>query len=500
MPVSFNNVPNDVRVPLFYGEIDNSMASSGAAAALKRLIVAQMNDDATGTAGVLSIASRQGDVVAIAGDGSMLAAMYQTFRRGDPLGQIWVLPVKLTEGTAAIGKLAIAGTATEAGLLSAYIAGRRVRVTVANLMTAAAAATALANAINAAVNMPVKAVAAAGEVTLTAKWKGLTGNDIRLQMNRAGLANGERTPAGLTVTVTAMANGAGSPDMADVLAAVGDEEFEFICQPYTDTASLDACRDWMGDISGRWAWSSLLYGHVYSATRGTLGSLVAAGVVRNDQHVTVEGFEANVMAPAWEHAAAFTARTAVYISADVARPTQTGELVGIDAAPAGERFTLQERQALLSNGIATTTSGDGVVRIERGITTYQRNAYGQPDDSYLDSETMHTTGYVMRRLRSVITSKYGRHKLANDGTRFGDGQAIVTPSTIRAELIAEYRAMELEGIVENAELFAQYLIVERDVNNPNRINVLFPPDYVNQLRIFALLNQFRLQYPQQAAA
>lgn len=500
MSVSFNNIPNDVRVPLFYGEIDNSMASSGAAASMKRLIVAQMNDDATGAAGVLAIASRQSDVDAIAGDGSMLSAMYRTFRRGDPLGQIWVLPVKLATGTASTGKLTVTGAATEAGLLNAYIAGRRLRVTVANGMTAVAAGTALANAINAAVNMPVKAVAAGGEVTLTAKWKGLTGNDIRLEMNRAGLANGERTPAGLTVAVTAMAGGVGSPDMDDVLAAVGDEEFEFVCQPYTDTASLDACRDWMSDISGRWAWSSLIYGHVYSAMRGTLGSLVAAGVVRNDQHMTIAGFETNVMAPVWEVAAAFASRTAVFISADVARPTQTGELLGIDAAPPGERFMLQERQALLSNGIATITAGDGVVRIERGITTYQRNAYGQPDDSYLDSETMHTTAYAMRRLKSVITTKYGRHKLADDGTRFGDGQAIVTPSTIRAELVAEYRAMELEGIVENADLFEQYLIVERDANNPNRINVLFPPDYVNQLRILALLNQFRLQYPQQAAA
>lgn len=151
---------------------------------------------------------------------------------------------------------------------------------------------------------------------------------------------------------------------------------------------------------------------------------------------------------------------------------------------------------MLTNGIATTTSGDGSVRIDRAITTYQRNAYGQPDDSYLDSETMHTTAHVMRRLRNVITSKYGRHKLAADGTRFGDGQAIVTPSTLRAELISEYRAMERDGIVENAELFAEHLIVEIDANNPNRVNVLFPPDYVNQLRIFALLNQFRLQYQQ----
>ncbi|MDE2440503.1 MAG: phage tail protein, partial [Betaproteobacteria bacterium] len=85
-------------------------------------------------------------------------------------------------------------------------------------------------------------------------------------------------------------------------------------------------------------------------------------------------------------------------------------------------------------------------------------------------------------------------KLANDGTRFGAGQAIVTPSVIRGELMAEYSDMEELGLVENRTLFAKYLIVERDSSNPNRINVLLPPDLVNQLRIFALLNQFRLQY------
>ncbi|MFC3340683.1 hypothetical protein ACFOEY_19525 [Paracandidimonas soli] len=44
-------------------------------------------------------------------------------------------------------------------------------------------------------------------------------------------------------------------------------------------------------------------------------------------------------------------------------------------------------------------------------------------------------------------------------------------------------------------MFARYLIVERDEGNPNRVNVLFPPDYVNQLRIVAVRNEFRLQYP-----
>jgi phage tail sheath gpL-like len=65
---------------------------------------------------------------------------------------------------------------------------------------------------------------------------------------------------------------------------------------------------------------------------------------------------------------------------------------------------------------------------------------------------------------------------------------------IRGELLAAYSDMELDGIVENAKAFAAALIVERDTNNPNRVNVLLPPDYVNQLRVFALLNQFRLNY------
>ena len=104
---------------------------------------------------------------------------------------------------------------------------------------------------------------------------------------------------------------------------------------------------------------------------------------------------------------------------------------------------------------------------------------------------------VIRRLRTLVTSKYGRHKLANDGTRFGEGQAIVTPAVIKGELNGEYRIMERLGIVENSELFAKYLIVERD-GDSGRVNVLFPPDYVNGLRIFALLNQFRLQYQEAA--
>ncbi|NWB89831.1 phage tail sheath subtilisin-like domain-containing protein [Pseudomonas agarici] len=494
MAIGFSNIPADLRVPLFYAEMDNSAANS-ASSTLRRLIVAQVNDNATSPeVGGLVLVSSLAVAKNIGGQGSMLASMYDTWRKSDPIGEIWCLPLRNSTGAVAEADLQLSGAATESGVLNLYVAGVRVQAVVVSGATAAQAATTLALQINAAADLPVSAVATDGTVTLSCKWTGDSGNDISLQFNRLGKSNGEQTPAGLTIVTAKMAGGAGVPDQVAALAALGDEPFEFICQPWSDAASLSAWQAAMDDNVGRWSWSKQLFGHVYTAKRGTLGTLVAAGQARNDQHMTLLALEPGVAQPFWIQAAALAARTAVFISADASRPTQSGSLPGVDPAPASERFTLTERQSLLSYGIATAYYEGGYVRIQRAITTYQKNAYGQADNSYLDSETMHQSAFIVRRLQSVITSKYGRHKLAADGTRFGAGQPIVTPSTIRGELIAQYAKLELEGHVENAELFAEHLIVERDVQDPSRINVLFPPDYINGLRVFALLNQFRLQY------
>lgn len=496
--ISFSQISNDNRVPLFYAEMDPSQANSGSTQ-LRRLIIAPANDDATGSLDLV-IATQESEVRALAGVGSPLAEAYAQWRKGDPMGEVWVLPVRM-EGAAAVGKVAITGAATEPGVLSFYVGDDRIQVTIVNGMASNAVGAALASAINARGLCVSAQSAVAGEVvevSLTAKFKGLLGNDIRIGVNLRGAAGGERTPAGLALTLTQPTQGAGAPDVDELLSKVGDAEFEFIFHPFTDPASLDSFKVWMDDVSGRWAWSKMLYGHVYAARRGALGELVTAGRDRNDQHHTVHGFEMQTSAPCWKVGAAYVARQAVFISADPARPTQTGELVGISPPPAGKQFTMLERQSLLWSGIATSYCSVDAVRIERAITTYQRNAWGQPDDSYLDSETMHQSAYIIRFLKGRITSKYGRHKLANDGTRFGDGQAIVTPSIIRNELIAAYMELESRGIVENEEAFREHLIVERDSSNPNRVNILFPPDYVNQLRVVALLNQFRQQYPQSA--
>jgi phage tail sheath gpL-like len=56
--------------------------------------------------------------------------------------------------------------------------------------------------------------------------------------------------------------------------------------------------------------------------------------------------------------------------------------------------------------------------------------------------------------------------------------------------------MEFEGYVQGSDIFAQAIVVEQDSSNPNRVNVLWPGVLINQLRIFALLAQFRLSTTQ----
>ena len=139
---------------------------------------------------------------------------------------------------------------------------------------------------------------------------------------------------------------------------------------------------------------------------------------------------------------------------------------------------------MLYDGVSTTTvDADGRIIIERLITTYKTTPIGAADISYLDVNTPLTLGYLRATFRNRFLRKFPRHKLADDGTRYGPGQAVVTPKVAKAECIAIFREWEDAGLVEGIDQFKTDLIVERNANDPNRLDILLPPDLVNQLRV-----------------
>ena len=497
--IPFVNIPEGLRVPLFYAEVDNSQANS-ATAVQRGLIVAQMLATGTATPDVPVLSGGSRIDTAAFGLGSMALAMINEWRLNDQAGELWVLPVAdPSAAVAATGSVAFAGTASGAGLVNLYVAGIKTAIRVSSFMQASEVASALADAINANPALPVTATATTDTLALTASHGGALGNDIDVQLNFYGAQQGEVLPPGITAIVTPMASGAGVPDFTLALANCSDLTFDFIAFPYTDTASLDAVKLFLDDQTGRWSWSQMLYGGVFSAHRGTVGALQTFGLTRNDQHASVMGF-AGSPSPVWIWAAGYCAVAAVALRDDPARPTHGLSIAGLLAPQSPANFSIAERQTLLYSGVATfVTADDGTVRINGDITTYQQNAFGSPDDSYLKIQTLYNLQFILRGLNTLVTSKYGRMKLADDGTKFATGSAIVTPSTVRGDIIGSYRQLELTGKVQGTDAFKAGLIVERHVGNPNRLDVLWDGILINQLDIFALLAQFRLTVPDQSS-
>ncbi|ENG6255481.1 phage tail sheath subtilisin-like domain-containing protein [Yersinia enterocolitica] len=493
MTIPFTHIPSNLRTPLFFAEFDNSQANT-ATTTQRTLIIGQMLNAGTLPADVPVLVSSVATVAGQCGAGSMLHGQMAAYLANDIAGEIYILPLADTEAmVAATGKITVTTQASATGVISLYIAGIRVQVAVVATDEVAAVATALTAAINTTASLPVTAAAVDAVITLTAKNKGAHGNTIDLRLNYLGSAGGETTPDSLVLAFTAMAGGAGAPELDDALANLQDRTFDFIINPYTDTASLNKIKEFLSDSTGRWSYAEQLYGHSFAAQSGTYGQLTAAGELRNDQHASLLGVNGSPT-PSYIWSAAYVGAIAQSLRNDPGRPLQTLTISGVLAPPLASRFTLTERNNLLHSGISTvTTADDGTVQVENIITTYQKNKYGAEDDSYLQIETLFLLMFVTRFLRTQVTSKFARMKLAADGTRFAPGSAIITPNVIRAELIAQYQTLEFNGYVQDAKGFAKGLIVEKSASNPNRVDVLWTGVLINQLRIFAVLNQFRLQ-------
>lgn len=490
MSISFLAVPADIRRPGTYIEIDNSRAVQGLSLwPARALLLGQMLPAGAAAAGAPLPVTSAAQARTLFGRGSHLAQLAEAWFRANGSTEAWAMGIPdNVAGTTATGTLAFGGAATAAGTLALMIGGRRVTVGVAATTAAAALATAVAAAINAALDLPVTATAAAGNVTLTARHGGTIGNAIHLAHS---WFDGEALPAGITLAITAMASGAGDPDAAltSALAALGNEWFTDLVLGWSGATTAAVAE---AHLMAEWGPLRMRDGMAWAMRADTFAGLSTYGAARNSPLLTVGGMRGSPTPP-WEFAAAYAGVAIPALALDPARPVQTLALPGVQAPRISDRFTDAERELLLRGGIATFTTGrDGAVRIERAITTYRTGATGADDVSFLDVNTLKTLAYIRYDTRQLFGLRYPRHKLANDGTRFAQGQAVATPGTIKAEMVARALQWEAAGLVENIEQFKRELIVRRSDTDRNRVDIRMPPDLVNQLRVIAAQIQFIL--------
>ena len=481
MAISFNSVPNNLRIPFVTAEFDSSQASQGNADLnYAGLIIGQKMSSGTGVANSLVRVTNDTQLIGIGGRGSMIHRQAIAWFASNESTELWVgILDDDPSGVKALAALVFSGTATASGVMALYLGGNRVTAGVTSGDAASTVATTVAAAINANEDLPVTATVSAGTVTVTAKNAGTHGNDFDI---RANFQDGDSTPAGVTLAISEMSSGAGNPSLSNLIASMGDEWYNIITQPYTDATNISAIE---AEMARRFDPLRQIDGVAITSASGTFSALTTLGNSRNSSGSSIIAQPAaKPLTPPCEHAAEVAAVVALYGQIDPARPLHTLPLVHTVAPK--DTFTNEERNMLLYDGIGTTKVGAGdVVQLEGIITTYQKNAAGADDDSYLYVSTMLTLMLIRYTWRVRMQTKYPRHKLADDGTQFGPGQAVMTPSLGRAEAYGWFRDHEEQGHVENFDQFKAQLVVERNSNNKNRLDFYLPPDLINQLIVTA---------------
>jgi len=493
MPITFENIPNAMRVPLFYAELTSGGTPFNSSERL--LLIGQKLSTGSAAANVpVQITGKQLVEETLFGAGSMLSDMVKAARKNSPLQEIWALPLAdNAAGVAATGQVKLTTLTlpvTTATNLTVYIGGRKYTVSVTTTDTATTLGAKFLTEFAADTQANFTATNAAGVLTITAKHKGELGNSIDL---RNDLYGNESALSG-QVTFVAMAGGATNPVLTTALANLGDSDFLWIANPYTDAVSIAAMSAFMGDASGRWSPTSQIYGHVISAAVNTVANLSTLGNGLNDQHLSITGVYKSPT-PVWDWTAALAAKAALHLSAapELSRPLQFLKLEGIMAPAIQDRFTLTDKNTLLYDGIGTyTVARDGSVQIERMITTYKTNVQGTTDATFLDIQTLAQSQFAVRYLRNKVVSRHGRTALADDTAPAQNG--VTRPRDIRNTLIAGYAELAGLSVVENQSVFEQNLVVERNATDANRIDVSLPVDVVNQLRVIALAGNINLQF------
>jgi len=397
------------------------------------------------------------------GYGSMVHIMAKAALKANKYLQLSICALADSGSTKAAGDITITGTATTAGSLKLYIGNVLCEADIVVGDTAHEVALTLQAKMETFNYLPVvfDVDALTGKLDFVAKNAGTIGNDIGIETILSS--------DGLAVAETAMTSGATNPDVDTALTPVQPEDYNILITPYAIQADLVKVRDHLDLVSGP------MEQRPCTSVFGMSGTLAAATTLGNGvNHARIVGaFLRSTRSMPYEIAAAFASVMA--FEEDPAMPLNTLELKGLHAPTIANRFTRTEQETLLNNGVSPVMVGPGEkVQIVRAISTYVKDAQGIDDISLLDITSIRTLDYVRLVCVERISLRFPRSKLS---TR--------TANMVRSELYDVLKKLEALEIVENVDDNADELIVEADLQDPNRLNAKVPSDVVNGLHVFA---------------
>lgn len=311
-----------------------------------------------------------------------LAALELLPANGDGLGTVPLSILPLEDdgsGVAATGDIAPLGTATKVAEYVAIIGGVRSQTFVVNIGdTPTEVVAALTAAVNGTLSIPVVAVDNASTSSdFTAKWQGVSGNDISIEIE------GDMT-AGITFTIVDMASGAANPDVTDALDMIGDDTWITMivnCLNLSDATALAAY-----ETFGEGRWGTLVKKPLITVSGNPADSVSAAISIPESRKT--DRINVAIPAPGSNELPFVVAARAVSRMAPLANnnpPHDYGSqnLKGVNPGADTAQWNYTQRNEAVNGGSSTTLVKDGVINMSDTVTFYHPTGDETPAYRYV---------------------------------------------------------------------------------------------------------------------
>lgn len=263
--------------------------------------------------------------------------------------------------------------------------------------------------------------------------------------------------------------GEAEPDIKAALDSTAMGGFTILVPAWFSSVALTALRDHIKTYTNSMEQQGIIG---VAALTSTLSAATTLATSLNSGAISLAVLPGTA-STARQVAAAYAAMIAS--EEDPARPLNTLVLTGIKVPPVTQRLGRTEQETALANGVTPleVAAGD-VIQVVRAVTTYTKSAAGATDVSLLDLTTIRILYYVRTACRDRIRLRFPRSKLSSK-----------TPPAVRGELLDVLKKLEELEIVEEVDANADGLVVERSLQDVNRLNATIPVDVVNGLHVFA---------------
>lgn len=461
--VAPETIPGSIRKPGVYFEFNLRLAIRTLTTNLQRVIIIAQKTAAGTWPATSPISVYSSDEAAILfGAGSQAHLMVKAALQANRYLYLDVIAVDdAAAGVAAVKTVTLSGPSTGSGVYTLGIANQAVQVAVASGDTATTIADAVAAQAQFQLDLPMTVTAAAGVLTLTAKNKGSQGQGIQVAASS--------TASGVTSVIASTATGQTEPSLTNALAAIFSAGHDIIISAWNDAATLTAIRTHLESVNSAIEQRSCIG---ITAVTTTLAQATTLATALNSGFIT-PGLAPNLPAMACEAAAAYGA--VIAFEEDPARPLNTLQLTGMPVSPLVNRLGRMEIETALHNGVTPLVVGPGNrLQIERAITSYMVNPAGIPDPALLDLTTIRTLNFVRKAVRERLALRFPRDK-----------KTVRIKAKVRSEVIDVLVKLEELEIIENVEEYKEFIVIEDDLQDANRLNIRIPVDVVNGLHVFA---------------